>query len=241
MSLGHSNLKNSQDYDLWVFDFAFSSSLEIPTKNARQNLPPALFPMEVRPGVSLLNITVFSYTEESDALTEPSVKPLCGISVIPHLGLAREVPRMSFYMLQMGATTKQLLENPRSVDKLPFEKEPFQMKIDKENIFVECKDHNGSEIFSMQGKHDKPVYTQELFYFQIFCTYEERLYHGGIFLEADKFEHQKNSGSIGKLNNHSFFQGLDVESLDTSDCYLQMWSKPGTQGIENYLPLRPLD
>jgi len=232
-------LKNSGDFHIWPFDFALSSSLEIPTQHIRPALPSNLFPTEIRPGISLLSISVFDFTAESHSLTKPCTEVICGIHVMPNLGKARELPKMSLYLLRMGATTKEFLESPDAVDVQPFEKEPFQENIDKKNIAVECKDHQGRGIFSFHAEHKDPVYTQDLFFIQTFCSKENTLYNGGVFMETNKFEHQKKSRSIGKFHNHSFFQGIDIESQDATDCYIQTWSKPGTQGVEFYEPFKP--
>ncbi len=231
-------MRSSGEYHIWSFDFAFSSSLEISTQQIKSVLPPNIHPMEIRPGVSLLNISVFDFTGESHTLTQSCVEIIVGIHILPHLGLAKELPKMSLFLLQMGATTTEFLNSPDAVDVQPFIKKPLQVEIDRENISVECCDHKGEKIFLMQKQNNSPVYSPDLFYIQTFCNQGDSLYSGGVFLESNKFEHQKKSHPIGKFHNHSFFQGIDVENLDTSDCYIQTWSKPGSQGTEFYTPFK---
>ena len=232
-------LRSSGEYHIWPFDFAFSSSLEIPTNQITPVLPHNLFPMEVRPGISLLNISVFDFTAESHTLTKSCVEIILGVHVLPHLGLAKDLPKMSVYLLQMGATTEEFLESPDAIDVQPFKEETLNVEIDRKVVSVECRDKNGGKIFSMQKQHDCPVYFHDLFYVQTFCKQGDTLYFGGVYLESNKFEHQKKSQPIGKFYNHSFFHGIDVENLDPTDSYIQTWSKPGSFGTEFYTPFKP--
>ena len=48
---------------IWVFDFALNTFYEVDTDLITPLLPKQISPMEIVPGVSLLNITAFNFPE----------------------------------------------------------------------------------------------------------------------------------------------------------------------------------
>ena len=52
-----------KDLVVWKFDFSLSTFFEIPTEQVEPLLPEPLEPMEVAPGVALINITAFHFME----------------------------------------------------------------------------------------------------------------------------------------------------------------------------------
>ena len=53
-----------------------------------------------------------------------------------------------------------------------------------------------------------------------------------MFIEASLFEHQE-SGDTGKLYEHPFFKGIEVDDSDVTN-FLQMVNEPGSTGKQTY-------
>ena len=240
MFLEQSGLEVHTDFTVWEFDFALSFSVELPATELSPRLPAPLRLFEVRPGIGLMNLTVFLFTPGNERLTRPCAEVICSIHVIPDQRQTPVPPKMALYALQLGASSHEFLRSEYATDRLPFLEDPLRVRIDRVRPAVEVADAEGNEIFHAAPTPVDLPYQEDLFYSQTFARQGDTLLHGGNYFEVSKVEHQKREGFEGRLYPHPFFHGIDVTKVGPGDVYAQMASEPGSRGREYYFWLEPL-
>lgn len=228
------------DYTIWHYDFGLACSFEIPTKEVQDHLPGPFRPFEVRPGVSVLSLNAVNFRSGNHNFPEEFQEVTIAINVVADLFLAGTVPRYAIYPLNLGASTAGFYSDSYNTDKLPFYQEPLDIRIDRDAIQAECRDEEGNLIFEIRNLHTEPKYDMAEEFFQVFVEHEGALYHGAVTLESERYEHQKKLGAVGTLCNHPIFRGLDVDTIDTKNSYMQIFSPPQTDGTQVYYRLQKM-
>lgn len=229
-----------EDYSVWHYDFGIACSFEIPTKDVADQLPGPLRPFEVRPGVSVLSLNAVNFRAGNYNFEEEFQEVTIAVNVVADMFLAGTVPRYAIHPLNLGASTEGFYSDSYNTDKLPFYRQPLDIRFDREAIAAECRDGEGNLIFEIHNIHPEPKYDMAEEFFQVFADYEGRLYHGAVTLESERYEHQKKVGSAGTVNDHPIFKGLNVGGIDTKNSYIQIFSPPKTDGKQVYYRLQEM-
>lgn len=221
---------NTKDLIIWDFDFAVSTFYEIDTDLVQPLLPKALSPMEVVPGISLINLTAFNFPAGGLEGELPAFQELI-FSMIIAPDLSRSVPKFAMYILSLGSTSQAHLEHSREFYKLPVVEKLTGATLDYEMLFAEYRDAAGP-ILTVKNTSPALVFKPDERYFQVFTSVDDTIYVADVQISAMLHEHQQ-AGDFGTLHNHRFLKNIDMEDASPTG-FLQMISKPGTSGKQYY-------
>lgn len=219
----------SDDLLVWEFDFALTTFFEVETELFHEHVPSRLMPMEVAPGVGLLNVTALNFPE--GALGElPEFQELI-FSAIVSPDLSRGVPKFAMYVLSLASSCQEHLDHSADYYKLPIHGLLTETHIDPEAISVDYSDSDG-QILTMKNCSPALNFRDEERYFQAYTSDGDDLTIANVHIEAPLYEHQL-SDDVGTLNVHPFFRNMDFEMWEPTP-YLQMIGRPGTVGKQFY-------
>jgi hypothetical protein len=234
--LGH--FEAGRDYTVWPIDFAMSAAFEIPTAVAESLLPRRMQPIELRPGVGLLNVSVFHFPDPP-GVGEPCTEIVFNVYVFPDLSRAPALPRMAMYTVRLGASSSAFLTSTNAVDHYPVVAEPLSASLDREAATFVAYDGSGRPVVEMRAAPGAVPYQRESFFVQSFTSSGGELLHGGNVFDFDKAESQTDLDGHCALHPHPLLDPLDARVLSDARCSLLMWSRPGSLGHEYHLLNRP--
>ena len=215
---------------IWEFDYAMTTFYEVDTDKITSLLPKQLSPMEIVPGVSLLNITAFNFPEGGLGHLPNFQELIAAIVVAPDL--SKGVPKFAMYVFSLGSTSQEHLDHSADYYKLPSYNKLDYGKINREINEVDFGDSDGS-ILTMNNCCDTiGDYLGHERYFQAFVSKGDDVYIADLYLQAALFEHQ-DQGEVGAINNHPFLKGLELFDEEQVP-YLQMVLEPGSKGKQFY-------
>ena len=215
---------------IWEFDYAMTTFYEVDTDKITSLLPRQLSPMEIVPGVSLLNITAFNFPEGGLGHLPNFQELIAAIVVAPDL--SRGVPKFAMYVFSLGSTNQEHLDHSADYYKLPSYDKLEYGKISHKKNEADFGDNDGS-ILTMNNCCDTiGDYLDHERYFQAFVSKGSDVYIADLYLQAALFEHQDH-GEVGTINNHPFLKGLELFDEEKVP-YLQMVLEPGTKGKQFY-------
>ncbi len=216
-----------EDLVVWKFDFSLSTFFEIATEQLEPLLPEPLEPMEVAPGIALVNLTAFHFMEGCLEGLAAFEELICSAIVAPDL--RRGVPNFAMHVLSLASTSQAHLDHSRAYYKLPIYGLTPTAQIDPATGSVHFGDDKGT-ILEMHNLHNEPNYAPDERYFQAFVEDQGELYVSDLVIKARLFEHQQ-AGAAGTLSKHPFFRGMDLTGAQP---YLQMIGEPGEIGSQFY-------
>ena len=215
---------------IWEFDFAMTTFFEVDTDLIAPLLPKQISPMEIVPGVSLLNITAFNFPEGGLGHLPNFQELIASIVVAPDL--SRGVPKFAMYVFSLGSTCQEHLDHSADYYKLPsYEKLEFG-KINRVDNVIEFGDKDGSILTMKNCGNNIGDFLGHERYFQAFTLQDDKLFIADLYLKAELFEHQ-DQGDAGIINNHPFLKGLELFEEERVP-YLQMLLEPSTRGKQFY-------
>ena len=127
---------------IWEFDYAMTTFYEVDTDQISSLLPKELSPMEIVPGVSLLNITAFNFPEGGLGHLPNFQELIAAIVVAPDL--SRGVPKFAMYVFSLGSTSQDHLDHSADYYKLPSYNKLKNDEINRKINEVEFGDDDGS-------------------------------------------------------------------------------------------------
>ena len=215
---------------IWEFDFAMTTFFEVDTDLIAPLLPKQISPMEIVPGVSLLNITAFNFPEGGLGHLPNFQELIASIVVAPDL--SRGVPKFAMYVFSLGSTCQEHLDHSADYYKLPsYEKLEFG-KINRVDNVIEFGDKDGAILTMKNCGNNIGDFLGHERYFQAFTLQDDKLFIADLYLKAELFEHQ-DQGDAGIINNHPFLKGLELFEEERVP-YLQMLLEPSTRGKQFY-------
>ena len=215
---------------IWEFDFAMTTFYEVDTDLITPLLPKQISPMEIVPGVSLLNITAFNFPEGGLGHLPKFQELIASIVVTPDL--SRGVPKFAMYVFSLGSTCQDHLDHSADYYKLPSYKKLEYGNINRENNAIEFGDKDGSILTMNNCSTNIGNFLGHERYFQAFVSQDDNLFIADLYLKAALFEHQ-DQGDAGIINNHPFLKGLELFEEERVP-FLQMILEPGTRGKQFY-------
>ena len=215
---------------IWEFDFAMTTFYEIDTVLIAPLLPKQISPMEIVPGVSLLNITAFNFPEGGLGHLPNFQELIASIVVAPDL--SRGVPKFAMYVFSLGSTCQEHLDHSADYYKLPSYKKLEFGKINRVDNVIEFGDKDGSILTMKNCGTNIGDFLGHERYFQAFTLQDDKLFIADLYLKAELFEHQ-DQGDAGIINNHPFLKGLELFEEERVP-YLQMLLEPDTRGKQFY-------
>ena len=223
-----------RDYTVWPIDFAISASFEIPAGVVESLLPRRMQPLELRPGIGLLNLSVFHFPDPP-GVGEPCTEIVFNVHVFPDLSRAPALPRMAMYTVRLAASSSSFLTSTIAVDHYPFFAEPLRTALGREAVTFSAHDASGRPIVELRAAPGAVPYQRESFFVQSFTSNGGELLHGGNVFDFDKAESQTDLDGRCTLHPHPLLDPLDADILSGARCSLLMWSRPGSVGHEYHL------
>lgn len=204
----------------WTFDFDLFFLFEIDVNDITLPMPSGTFPMEHRPGVGLVGVSL-------ELGVDNDVGPFTEINwcVVVEADLSRRmpVPRYSVVTGNVGSDNEAFLQHAALVDKLPiFRPRNLRWKVDRDACSAYAEDDDGP-ILRLFNTLPDPVFLPRVHWVQL------RSCEGGEWFQAlswtgEACEHAHNHLG-GEFFPHPFFKGVDTRGLGDR-CYLQMVGRP---------------
>ena len=223
------NHNNQKGQIVWNYDFAFTTFYEVETDAIEHLIPKPLTPVEVAPDISLFSLIAFNFPEGALGSLPEFQELILSLIVTPDL--SRGVPKSAMYILSLGSTNQEHLDHCASYYKLPVFGQFSRVNVQHDPYAVEYEDHQGP-IVSMKNIHSHPEYSEGERYFQAFVKDAGDVYVADVLMKGNLFEHQQ-AGEAGKLWDHPFFRGIDVDGVEPVT-YMQILNKPGSPGQQFY-------
>ena len=165
---------------IWEFDFAMTTFFEVDTDLIAPLLPKQISPMEIVPGVSLLNITAFNFPEGGLGHLPNFQELIASIVVAPDL--SRGVPKFAMYVFSLGSTCQEHLDHSADYYKLPsYEKLEFG-KINRVDNVIEFGDKDGSILTMKNCGNNIGDFLGHERYFQAFTLQDDKLFIADLYL-----------------------------------------------------------
>jgi hypothetical protein len=234
--MDYNKLELHKDYSIWNYDYSIGFALDIDSEKVRRFLPKGLHPFEVKPGVSLLMFNTIQFMEGNDNFPSAFSELTISVNIIPDLYLAGRLPKFAAYVINVGVDNLAFASDPYNTDKLPFYQKPLEIRVDRYNRSVSCRDALGP-IFELQDISRERHFDRKEDFFQVFASHDGRILHGAMTLDAESYEHQV-SGACGQVFAHPIFRGLDVAM--PAENYMQLFTANEALGIQHYYRLTPI-
>ena len=167
---------------IWEFDYAFTTFYEVDTDQITSLLPKELSPMEIVPGVSLLNITAFNFPKGGLGHLPNFQELIAAIVVAPDL--SRGVPKFAMYVFSLGSTSQAHLDHSADYYNLPSYNKLDYGKINRDKNEVEFGDNDGSILTMNNCSNDVGAYLGHERYFQAFVSKDDDIYKKAKLLRS---------------------------------------------------------
>ena len=96
----------SEDLLVWEFDFALTTFFEVETSQIEKYIPKQLSPMEVSPGLGLINVTGFNFPAGGLGHLPEFQELICSIIVSPDL--SRGVPKFAMHVISLASMSASI-------------------------------------------------------------------------------------------------------------------------------------
>lgn len=205
--------------------YAATTLFEIGLSEVASRVPQPLAPVEVRPGVGLVSLTVITVADGGvhgahGALPGYGEAVFC-VHVEPDL--AHGVPDMSVLVLCFAATHARALAANAELYDLNISTTPIQVEIDPLAHRTMLRDATGP-IASLTCAHPRPRYGVRSTSLQVYTVTSAGVRRYDERIELRCFRHQRRAPAA-ELHDHRFFDGVSVRGLERP--YLQWLCEPG--------------
>ena len=230
-TIGKSKDSRSQEYVSWNSYFDMILQFEIDTNKIASYLPKRIRSLEVRPGKSLLSVGVPCFKKGNLGYLPEFHEIFWGVIVQPSYSRQQaSFPRSAYYTVNVSGDSDGFLEYAYSDDKMPiYENANLKIRHLTNPVGVEAEDAHGP-IFSIRNTQQNLFFEAQNQVVQVYSSPDRNneVFSNTVQWIGSACQHQK-KGNWGKLYNHPFFMGLNVESLSETDCYMQIVSKPDAE------------
>jgi len=223
----------------WHITRQIMFSFEVELKEAERVLPEDLAPVELRPGIALLNVSALSYAAGNFGPGSPAFsETVAMISVQPDLSWEMPAPRFSFFPINVYSDSQDFVDGEAAGVATPTVLvKSLDVSFHPSGFGVTIADDRGkvAELRNTAAEQEM-IYKDYNFWGQHFNVTRGPLHGGPWHWQGHGFEHQK-KGTWGQLFPHPIFKGLDVSRIRS--CFLQMFSTPGRDCYERFYLVKP--
>jgi hypothetical protein len=210
---------------------AISGFFEFPTENAGRILPKHLQPIELHHGTSVLNVTVFDFTE---SLAGAYREVFYAVMAAPYLRPGERIPKAAFYAFLVATTTAAARQHAIERWHLPHWMEDVAVQIDDRGKSVSTRaEVDGAPFLEMTITDHSWEPVSHLY--QSFMVDGSTPYVARITMEGSQSEHEEGTGSL-VLHDHPFNSPLDVGEVEPAP-FREIWMK---DGVQTFTPLEVL-
>jgi hypothetical protein len=210
---------------------AISGFFELPTENAVRILPKHLQPIELHHGGSVLNVTVFDFT---DSLVGAYREVFYAVMASPYVRPGERIPKAAFYAFLVATTTQAARAHAIERWHLPHWMEDIAVEIDDRGGSVATRaDADGKPFLEMTITDHSWSPVSHLY--QSFMADGATPYVTLITMEGSQSEHEEGAGSI-VLHDHPFNAPLELSQVEPAP-FREIWMK---DGVQSFTPLQVL-
>ncbi len=214
---------------VWQYDFALSTFYEVETDAIEHLVPKRLAPVQVAPGVSLINLTALNFVAGAlDSL--PEFQELI-LSVVVTPDLSRGVPTSAMHVISLGSTNAEHLDHCVSYYKLPVYGQFSKVDLQHDPHTALYEDSHGP-VVRLENVHPTPDYFEGERYFQAFVEENGDLFVADVVMKGQLYEHQ-DAGDSDEFWDHPFFRSIDLTDAEPT-VFMQMFNRPSTPGEQFY-------
>lgn len=184
---------------------------EVDTSAVEPLLPPGIHPVEARPGVSMLFVSMNDYMPTGnfiDGVELPAFQEVTRCVVVqPDLSIKMPIPRFTFFVLQIGSNHQGFIQQEKDWLHLPTTYSPsLRTETNATGTEIWVRDDDGP-IQHLRNTHPTPVFRNESFFGQYYTAEQGRLYFGVWSWRAIACIHQR-QGDAGGIFAHPFLTGV---------------------------------
>ncbi len=196
-----------------ALDYAATTLFEIDLARLEGRVPAPLSPIEVRPGVGLVSLTVCCVVDgemhgKHGALPAYGEAVFC-IHVEPDVSV--RIPDMAILVLCFAATHRAaLVANADHHDLHVFE-DLIKVEVDRPNHVMFVSDSTGP-IAKLTCNHPNPVYASRPATLQVFTATDGGVRRYDEHFVLSSFRHQRRA-PCAEIHDHPFFQGVQMRSI----------------------------
>lgn len=214
-------------------------TFEMPSDILAKALPPELTVFESSPGLGLLDFGWVDYHPGNFGAGSQGFNELIAlIHVPPDLSIDMPVPKMAYYVVNVGTDSPDFVEREKDTVRTPAHLLPeLQVKPDADGLGVTIGDARGT-LGRIRNTHDAPKFGHEKLHVQFYTEQNDALYFGIAEWEGLFFEHQR-GGDAGGPQQHPFFKNLELAGVEIEP-YHQMLAQPGGDAYEYFYELERL-
>jgi hypothetical protein len=214
----------SEEIELRV-DYGLASTFEVDIEPVVAATPPALTPVEVRPGVGLASLVYFRFADgnlHAEHGPQPAYHELVfGVHVTPHLTWG--LPRFAIFVINIGVDVPAVGGFLRQVHRMPTHPTPLRFAVEDDPMRVEISDDDGP-IAVMKNLHPAPAFAPDALPAHVFSLDEGRLWGYPETMHGPMLRHQTRGRAVA-LARHAFFRGAELPREPQS--YMQVVGQPG--------------
>ncbi|MCA9492642.1 MAG: hypothetical protein KC621_22065 [Myxococcales bacterium] len=217
--------------------YAATTLFEIPLTRLAGRVPAPLSPIEVRPGVGLVSVTMCRVQEGGVHGAHGPLPAYDEVVFCVHVDpdLERGVPDLAMLVLTFAATEARALAANADHHDLPVLDRPIRVTLDGHR--QEVSDADGP-IANLTCEHPTPRYEQRPAVLQVYTPTESGVRTYDETFEARSFRHQRRA-PCAVLHDHPLFAGVDVSGLTRP--FLQWVCEPGRVLVQRAsVPTRPV-
>ncbi len=233
------NLDKIEDMPLvmnWDLRHQMAFIFEVPTENVLRALPRGIYPVEARPGISLMFLGYNDYNPGNVIYgqRQPAFVEITRTFVVqPNLHVDMPMPRFTFFVDRIASNNETFIQQETEKLYLPtFYSPTLVVETNESKTNAIARDDVGP-IQSLINTHPHPLYRDDSFFGQYYSVQDGKLYFGIWYWSGKACIHQR-SGKAGGIHEHPFLAELPnhVPADCVKEAYLQIittYDQPLTQ------------
>lgn len=217
----------------WTFAFGMYFLFEIDVSAIRLPMPRNVHPLEVRPGVGLIGVAVYS-SDAGNLNGLPAFHEVgWTVSIEPDLSRDMPTPKFSFVVGNVSSECAEFVEHANTVDKMTVYHSPtLKARIDPVRFSASFSDERGPILDLWSTQKMAPRFQERMLWGQQVARRQDGDWFQAWSWKGWMFDHQQGH-KAAVFHPHPIFDGIDIEGLGDR-CYLQMMSKPGEPITETF-------
>ena len=206
-----------------------TSYFNINTEDIRTLIPENLSLFETQVGKTLCFTGITLFEENNFATEELSYEIFWGslVKSTPEFIKNTNLP-MAMYILNLTSTSNNFIHFMHNVTRLPiYEGNNLILRKKNNKIDFEIEDDNG-RIMTLRNTNLNPAFLGQEQMVQCFASPDKdnNIFYSEVKMVGNFCTHYE-QGDWGKLYNHPFFLGFNVEKIKKPDCSMQVITEPG--------------
>jgi len=202
---------------------AISGFFELPTENAVRILPKHLQPIELHHGSSVLNVTVFDFT---DSLVGAYREVFYAVMASPYVRPGERIPKAAFYAFLVATTTQAAREHAIERWHLPHYMKDVSIDFEHtgKRVTVRVEDA-GSPVLDFAISEHAWTTADDLY--QSFMIKDAERYKVDVRMAGRFTQHEEETGEL-TMREHPLCARIRIDEV-SSYPFREIWMKDGVQ------------